>query len=355
MFAEVGQASLGLKEKILHEPYRFNFFQLLYLLRRWQNAPMTPLGRLGPYPEERVRLRPDPSLAFSPADVRSLEVREDPHHPQGRELCDVVVNFMGLYGVSSPSPVYISELIGFTDVDEEPLTDFLDIFNHRILSLFYRAWSKYRFPYRYERGARDVYSSYAFSFAGLRLPEVRRHTHLPPPRLLKYIGLLAPLPRSAVNLRLMLADFLDIPNIRIRRWMSRWIKIPPASRNQIGLTNSRMGVDLTLGERAIDRMGKFRVVVGPLPFDQYLDLLPETAKFRLLSILCRLWVGERFDYDIEVIIRRQDIPEARLEGTHGARLGWTGWVTSSPGLAEDPSVVFPPFRPPISGREEAYS
>ncbi len=82
----------------------------------------------------------------------------------------VVVTFMGLYGVAAPTPTYLSELVGFTDVDADPLVDFLDLFNHRLISLYYRAWVRYRYPYRYEPGGMDELSGYLLSFVGLGDP-----------------------------------------------------------------------------------------------------------------------------------------------------------------------------------------
>lgn len=338
------QADLHLKRTMLEEGYLFDFFQLVHLLETWLARPV-PIGRGGPYRAEGLRLRPDPSLTFSPADVRRVEEPsemdrgEDRHHPVPWDY-RITVNFMGLYGVASPTPVYLSELIGFTDVDADELTHFLDLFNHRILSLFYRAWLKYRYPWRYEPGGLDEISGHLLSFIGLGDPDARARTGLPAARLLRYLGLLALRTRPPVGLELMVSDHFGGVSTRVEERIFRWMTIPPEGRNRLGEANSTLGVDLSVGEKVPDRAGKLRLAIGPLGFAEYLGFLPDQAKFRETCALAQLWVGERFDYDVELVVRREEIPEMRLDEGSFARLGWTSWVTSAPGLAADPNIIF---------------
>jgi type VI secretion system protein ImpH len=344
MPGETRPAELDLKRKMLEEGYLFDFFRLVHLLETWLGRPV-PLGRGGPFRAEGLRLQPDPSLVFSPADVRRVEEPaaadqgEEKHRPVPWQY-RIVVNFMGLYGVASPTPVYLTELIGFTDVDAGELTDFLDLFNHRILSLFYRAWLKYRYPWRYEPGGLDEVSGHLLSFIGLADPAVRARTGLPTSRLLRYLGLLSLHTRPPVGLKLMVSDHFGGVQTRVEERIFRWVTIPPEGRNRLGAANSTLGVDLSVGERVPDRAGKFRLSIGPLLFAEYLGFLPDRAKFREACLLSRLWVGERFDYDVELVVRRDEIPEMQMAEGSVARLGWTSWVTSSPGLTADPHIVF---------------
>jgi type VI secretion system protein ImpH len=357
-----GPAAAPLKRRILEEPYRFEFFQLVRLLEVWRGGAVG-IGQGGPFRGEPLRLRPDPSLAFSPADVRRVEepsVREAPRDARDHAAPDrievpyrVTVNFMGLYGVAAPTPVYLTEMIGATDVDADELVDFLDLFNHRMLSLFYRAWIKYRYPFGYEPEGRDEVSSRLLGFVGLADPAVRRRTGLPTSRLLRYLGLLSLRTRPAVGLKLLLADHFGVP-AEVAERVFRWVPIPPEGHNRIGVANSRLGVDLTVGERVPDRAGKIRVALGPLHFDQYLSLLPPTPGFHVLCALVRLWAGDRFDFEVELVVRREEIPEMRMGEGSASRLGWTSWATSGPGLASDPRVVFPPT-PPSESRPERAS
>jgi type VI secretion system protein ImpH len=329
---------------MLGEGYLFDFFQLVHLLENWLGKPVR-IGRGGPFRAEPLRLKPDPTLVFSPADVRKIEEPteadrgEDPHRPVPWDY-RITVNFMGLYGVAAPTPVYLTELIGFTDVDADELTDFLDLFNHRVLSLFYRAWLKYRYAWRYEPGGLDEISGHLLSFIGLEDPQTRARTGLPSSRLLRYLGLLGLRTRPPVGLKIMVSDHFGGVPARVEERMFRWVTIPPEGRNRLGEANSTLGVDLSVGEKVPDRAGKFRLSIGPLGFAEYLTFLPDQAKLREACSLSRLWVGERFDYDVELVVKREEIPEMQMQEGSIARLGWTSWVTSAPGLAADPQIVF---------------
>ena len=381
-------AASDLKRSIHREAYRFDFFQLVYLLERWrrraddgsdgrihETAP-PGIGHQGPLSAEGLRLRPDRGLAFSPADVRwagPLPAKEDERGKMRNlgvddEIYQVIVNFMGLYGFSTPTPIYFTELINSPEFDAGPLLELLDVFNHRMISFYYRSWQKYRYPYRYESGARDELSAHILSFVGLRGRSVQELTCLPIPRLIRYVGLMAPRTRPLINLRLMLADYFKLNpaprplhvrqlgddsdetagqgvKVRIKPFILRWIEVAPEQRNRIGMANSNLGQDLTLGSETPDRAGKFRVLIGPMPYAEFRRFLPDSENFRQLSALVHLWVGDRFDFDFQFIIRRQDIPEARMSGAEGAQLGWTGWITSQPGLDRDPAIIFPKRRP----------
>ena len=324
------------------EGYFFDFFQLVHLLETWRGGTVA-LGGIGPYRAEALRLRPDSSLLFSPADIRLVEAADEEAKKRFGFQWDfrVTVNFMGVYGVASPSPVYLTELIGFTDVDAEELTDFLDLFNHRLLALFYRSWLKYRYPYRFEPGGRDEVSGYLLSYIGYAEPAVRESTGLPSSRLLRYLGLLALPTRPPVGLELMVSDHFGGIGAKVQEQILRWVTIPPEQRNRLGQANSGLGTDLCVGAKVPDRSGKLRLSLGPLHFKEYLQFLPGTKKFREAQALVRLWCGDRFDFDLEFIVHREEVPELQMGSGSLGRLGWTSWVTSQPGLAADPRILFP--------------
>src|SRR4029077_2380484 len=90
------------------------------------------------------------------------------------------------------------------------LRDFLDLFNHRIISLFYQAWEKYRFAIAYERGERDRFSHHLLDLIGLGTPGLQNRQHVPDDSLLYYSGLLAMNTRSAMALQQILADYFEV-------------------------------------------------------------------------------------------------------------------------------------------------
>lgn len=324
--------------------HQFDFFQLVYLLERWLDR-RGPVGGPGPFEEEGIRFRPDPSLAFSPSDVRQVEKAGDEERRRGESWAyRVVVSFMGLYGVAAPSPVYFSELIGFEDVDPDPLVDFLDLFNHRIISLYYRTWLRYRYPHRYEVGGADELSGYLLAFLGLCDPTSRQGLGVEAFRLLKYIGLLSLRSKPPEALRRVLTDYLGGAPVAVQELVLRWVGIEPANRNRLGLGASTLGSDLLVGTRLPDRMGRMRVVVGPLPFDGFCELLPESNLFGELCSLVELQSFKRFEYDVELRLHGPEVPTLQVGGPGAARLGWTSFVCSEPGRVEDGVVWLQPAR-----------
>lgn len=339
-----GQTGASLSERLTAAGHQFDFFQLVYLLERWLDRPAA-VGGHGPFDAEGIRLRPDASLAFSPSDVRRVEVAGEEERRRG-ESWDyrVVVNFMGLYGVAAPSPVYFSELIGFEDVDPDPLVDFLDLFNHRLISLYYRAWLRYRYPYRFEEGGTDELSGCLLSFLGLGDPLARQPLGVAPPRLLKYIGLLSLRSKPPEALRRVLADYLHGAPVRVEELVLRWVRVAPADCNRLGVAASTVGSDLLLGERVPDRVGRVRVVIGPLGFDRFRELLPDGTLLGEVCSLVELQAFRRFEYDVELRLHGPEVPALQVGGPAAARLGWTSFLCGQPGRAEDGVVRLQPAR-----------
>ena len=333
------QKTTTLSRTIFDEGYHLEFFQAVHLLQNWF-ADSARIGELGPPSRERLRLRPDETLRFSPADIRKVEsLGDDP------KKAVITVNFMGLYGISAPTPVYITELITMGGEDSQPLIDFLDLFNHRLLSLYFRAWLKYRFPYRYEGGAKDAFSRFVLSFVGLTEPSTHPLTELPVHRLLKYVGISAPQTRPPVNLERVLSDYFGGLPTRVREYVLRWVKIPADQLNKLGDANSTLGADLSVGSRVPDRDGKFRIEIGPVGFKDYLEMLPDTRKFHDLCALVRVWSFERFDFDVQIEIKREEVPPSRFDADSPPQLGMTSWVvTPEDDLDENPKIIF--RRPP---------
>ncbi|HPW55792.1 MAG: type VI secretion system baseplate subunit TssG [Thermoanaerobaculaceae bacterium] len=324
--------------------HQFDFFQLVYLLERWLDR-RAPVGGPGPIDDEGVRFRPDASLAFSPADVMRVEKADaDERRPGSSWDYRVVVSFMGLYGVAAPSPVYFSELIGFEDVDPDPLVDFLDLFNHRLISLYYRAWLRYRYPYRFEVGGADQLSGFLLAFLGLCDPVSRQGLGVDAFRLLKYIGLLSLRSKPPEALQRVLTDYLGGFPVAVRELVLRWVDIEPANRNRLGLGASTLGRDLLVGTRLPDRMGRVRVVVGPLGLDQFLKLLPDRTLFGEVCSLIELQTFKRFAYDVELRLHGSAVPTLQVGGPAAVRLGWTSFLCSAPGRDEDGVVWLQPAR-----------
>jgi type VI secretion system protein ImpH len=347
--------------RLYDEPFAFDFFQAVRLLERLEPG-RKQIGGDGPPGREPVRFRAHQSLAFPPSSIYSLET------PPGRTVPEMTVAFMGLTGPSGVLPRHYTELLmrlerERKDSEKYATRSWFDLFNHRFISLFFRAWTKYRFPVAYERGGgrgrEDAFTVALFSLIGLAEPSLRNRLVVRAGKrtlarvenlgLLYYAGFLAHRPRNAASLEAFLADYFGLP-VRVEQFRGQWLRLDPSNRSHLGggRTNNQLGVDLVAGDRVYDCQSKFRVRLGPLSYARFLEFLPdrtqlETRKaFFLLCHLARLYAGPEFDFEVQPVLRAADVPECQLGEADGvgARLGWNTWVRSGPHPRDAEDAVF---------------
>jgi type VI secretion system protein ImpH len=248
---------------------------------------------------------------------------------------------------------------------------FLDLLNHRLISLFYRAWEKHHPIIAYERGLAHQAmiepppavsvapgwpprsgpddpsydlppSTYLFYLIGLGSPAAR-HRHAFPDRvLLFYAGLFAQQHRPAVVLERMLGDYFQVP-IAVRQFQGQWLRLDPPDRTALGARHNELGNGCLLGRRIWDEQSKIRLTLGPLSLHDYLRFLPDTAAFRSLGQLTRLYVHLELDIEVQLILRAEDVPELRLDPVPGRkpRLGRTTWLNTPHPRRDADEPVFP--------------
>jgi type VI secretion system protein ImpH len=317
-------ADASLRERLLRESDRFSFFQLVRLLLREQEGAVAPGGD-GPAAREAIRFRPAAHLGFAASDVQGVEVKEVP----GAEIptrFTVAVNFMGLYGPSSPMPNHFTEEILWAGVDGEGVRDFIDLFQHRLISFFYRSWEKYRYPIEFEAIGPDAVSRRFLCLAGLGTSGMAEAAGVPVVRLLRTAGLLATRHRSAAALEGLLRDHLAGVSITIESCVERDARIPAAQRIRLGQSASRLGDDACLGERLRDRAGSFRVAIGPMDGDAFRRFLPGGEDLERLVRLVRLFVTDPLDFDVALLLAPASVPPLRLAPQEGLGLGRMSWL-----------------------------
>jgi type VI secretion system protein ImpH len=363
------------KDKLATEFFEFDFFQAVRVLERL--APKrAPIGLDAAPADEVVRFRAHLSMAFPPSQIIALE-------PAGEERPNplLTVTFLGLYGPSGVLPTHYTQLLMDIQRDvrgpeRRSLRDWFDLFNHRFISLFYRAWEKYRFHLQYERGEAfrkepDTFTLGLRSLMGLGTPghaqrlavrntdAVARVTEwgdateespalakIDDLALLHYAGFFAQRPRNATNLRSLLADYFRLP-VEIEQFRGQWLAIPESGQTRLGAFGT-LGVDAIAGERVWDVQSRFRIRLGPLNYQRFEDLLPDPApiaerkSFFLVAQLARLFAGSEFDFDIQLVLAAPEVPHAQLSDRAGAgpRLGWTVWLISGPAATDADEAVF---------------
>jgi len=331
MAAETGTPTAGVSDGDESAARRFSFFQLVSLLER--GAPRAArLGGAGPAAREAVRLRPRLTLESPVSEVASVGREED---ELGRPRFVVETSFLGLYGPNSPLPVHVTEdlLSDEAEGNDSLVRGFLDLFNHRLLSLFYRAFARHRPHAAHRPDGADPATRRLLLLAGL--VEEDRAERLPRLLLLRYAGLLARRARPAAAIERAVDDFFPGANARVSSCVRRFAAVPPASRARLGLGAATLGADAVAGERIEDWTGRYRVTLGPLGREAFERFLPEGADASALAQLCDCLSGGLFEREVELVLRREEIPAPVLGGD--ARLGLTSWLGRP---AEDGRVVF---------------
>lgn len=332
------QPDTTLTDRLLEEFYRFSFYKAVGLIESLF-PDKKPLGQTLLPGEEAVRFSSKPGFVFPPSDISKIELGKKGENPVNME-----VPFMGLVGPSGVLPNWQNELvIARSRKKDFGLKAFYDIFNHRLISIFYLAWKKHRLTENYLPGAKDRVSSYFINLVGLGTPDLLEKFSFPEKSLMYYYsGLLSRQTPSAVAIEATVGYFSDT-SVNVVQFIDRIIPISPEDQTQIGMANGQLGVDTVCGSYAWESQTKFRVSIGPMGYKEFLHFLPDGKMLGANFSLVRYMVGIEFEFEISLILKREEVPLCRIgeETPTSPRLGWTSWI-KTPGEVHsaDPEVVF---------------
>jgi type VI secretion system protein ImpH len=302
-------------ERLQSEPYKYNFYQLVRLLEMLRPSATSVGAGADPH-REPVRFRSSFSLAFPPSDVVDLQTAEaGPDAAVGEEgPPEVTVSFLGLGGAHGPLPHQLTEwVLERNAVKDFALRDFLDIFNHRLVSLSYRVRRNSRLGMQWTSPEEHQFSSYLMSLLGMLTGGLQDRLAIPDRALLRYVGILTKHPRDATGLQTMLADFFRMP-VRCLQLRGAMRSLDADQWTHLGMTgrNRTLGRDALLGTSIWDQQAGIEIELGPVPWASYLDFLPGQAGLRSLCQLVRFYIGPSFDVHVALLLQADQIPTARL-------------------------------------------
>ena len=345
-------------ERLFDEPYLFDFFQAVRLLERFR-PERSPVGHDGPPREEVVRFCAHLALTFPPSAVHSLEEVAPPRgrEEQGGGPPRMETPFIGLVGASGVLPtVYTEVLIALSGRRNLAARDFLDLFHHRVVSLFYRAWEKYNVPALWERGQRwgdgrvgdDAFSRRLFDLIGLGLEPLRDRLAVPDGALLYYAGFLAQQHRPVCVLESLLRDYFRRP-VAVGTFQGQWLRLPDDQQSRMGRAGAynQLGIDTVVGGTVWDDQCKFRVRVGPLGLDDFRAFLPGGRCSGELMDLVRFFAPGELQFDVQLILKAAEVPGCKLsrDGRAAAQLGRCSWLKTREFTRDAVDAVFRP--PPV--------
>ena len=331
-----------LNREVFERGYQFDFFQAVWLLHR-MFPHRRPVGGNGPPGSEAVRFRTFLSLAFPPSAIRQIAQPQQEDRPS-----EMTVAFMGLTGIQGVLPRHYTELLMERVAAKDfALRDFLELFNHRMVSLFYRAWEKHRCLVGFERGvageASDPIAKYLWALMGLGTEGIRERLSGVDRVLLRYAGAITQKPRSANALQQVLSDYFNVP-VTIRQFLGMWLQIEPEDRTRLGGrgNNNRLGQTSVLGTKVWDQQAQFKVRVGPLGYKDFANLLPSGQSYPVLVNLTKFFSGPDLDFNVNLVCDAKDVPSCRLyeSESYTPRLGWTTWLKTKEVLRHADQVTF---------------
>ena len=344
MAAEGRQVDPGVAATLFQRPYAFDFYQAVRLLY-WIHERTPPAER----PPEVVRFAARLALEAPASEIYELEPGKPAHGETPATPPEMIVNFIGLTGPSGVLPLHYTELLlerRFRHRDRT-LQRFLDIFNHRLTVLFYRAWAKYHIFIDYESAAREGFTRQLLDLMGLgteglRDRLARTNLGVTDRALVYYAGILAQRPNSAAGLEAIVSDFFRVP-VRVSQFIGRWQRVPEDQCTQLGVAETALGGGAMLGAAFWDAQSKFRIRLGPLTHGEFRRFMPNARGFVALARFGNFYGGTSLDFDVQLAIKRAEVPWCVLggRGEFAAYLGWSTWFKSfAPGPDPD-DAVFP--------------
>ena len=304
-----------------HAPEAIDLFALL----RYIDAISAPKARLGYSQtprEDVVRLGQHPSTAFAPTTIYSID-------PRGSRRNAPLVRILsiGLFGPNGPLPLHITEYVRdqIYNQNDPTLAAFADIFHHRLISLFYRAWADAQPAVQMDRPDLNRFEIYVGSLSGQGFASTRRRDTVEDQARLFATGQFVRLTRNPEGLCRVLSHYFQVP-VRLNEYIRSWIDIPSGEQTKLlgKSVNNQLGMGAIAGMRIPDVQSRFRLELGPMTLPEYERFLPGARSNIRLRDWVRQYVSVEFGWDADLLLDAQEVPSSQLGGQQ--RLGWTAWL-----------------------------
>jgi len=334
-------------------PYEHDFF---HTLRRIESlTPRSPrLGRALRPGQEPMRLGQDAEMDFAPAALSSFGRQK--HTPPR-----LGVRFFGLFGPQGALPLHLTEYARERSRHhgDDGFARFADLFHHRALSLFYRAWAQAQPCVHLDRPDDDQFGKWLGALFGLAPAPFRGRDAVPDAAKRFHAGTLSRGVKNAEGLALLLHQHFRVP-ARVEMFVGHWLRLRSVDCTRLGLghraePSAQLGTSAVAGTKVWDRQHKFRIHLGPLSLAQYESFLPGAASLPVLRDWVRQFAGLGLVWDLRLTLAANEVPPARLHarapesGFVPTRLGlstWLGGRERARGRGRDRSdLVLDPSRP----------
>lgn len=336
-------------QAVQREPWAYDFFALL---RRVEGLALRSprLGTAKRPGAEALRLGQDPELDFAPAALTTLRERTEGPPRLG-------VRFFGLFGPMGPLPLHLSEYARDRQRNhaDATLVRFADIFHHRALLLFYRAWAQAQPAAQADRPDDDQFAKWVSALFGQAGAALRQADAVPDAAKRHVAAHLARPARNAESMVKVLRQYFDVP-VSVESHVGHWMALRSEDRSRLGRQSARLGVTAVAGARVWDRQYKLRLQLGPLTWMRYQQFLPGRHALIELRDWMRQLIGFEFHWELRLVLQGPQVPELRIGRRAPVRheLGRSTWLGRHAPHADRGDLVLQAARLATPSREAAY-
>ena len=323
MASEKRQSDTSIEEQLYDRFYEFSFYKAVDLLENF-NGDRKKIGKTLEPGKESVRFSVKPGFAFPPSDIS--EIKKNSTTGQA----EMEVAFMGLIGPSGLLPNWYNELAIEREKNKDhALVEFFNLFHHRLISLFYLAWKKQRFPENYQPGAGDRLSRYLLSLAGLGTSGMPGKLGVPRESLTFYSGLLSLPTASAASIETVI-EYFSGAKTQVEQFVQRSVPLEKDDWTSLGSAHATLGHDAVCGTEIKECQTKFSVNLGPVGYKKYMRLMPVGDLLFPVFSMVRYMVGIEFEFEIRIFLKKEEVPMCVLgeKGPGAPLLGWTSWTST---------------------------
>ena len=315
------------------------FFQAVRYLESFQKD-RKPIADSDDPTRELLRFGVHNSFAFP---CREVETIKAVRLSDGSLFPFLLTNILGLTGPQATLPtVYTEALLKSRKLqaictrsgERVAAEAVFDIFNHRILSLFYQAWKKHRVAISIEDAmtdrkckgtdSLDLVSVFLRTLVGVQQPEFTHEKAVSDDMHLYCAGLFARTSRSAVVLEQTINNLFMV-GVHVQQFCGDWCL--PGCNPTRNVGQRQTGTE-TLGYEAKVAASRVEIKIGPLTLESFVSFLPSGENYLRLKLLCRSFTMPGIAYDLKLVLLRKHVPKCRLDltDTSSVQLGLSTWL-----------------------------
>jgi len=284
--------------------------------------------------DQAIKFVSSPTLAFATSDVTSIN-KED-------EQYNVFITFMGLVGQTGILPDHFTELmLERVALKDKGLQYFLNVFEDRLVKLFYKAWEQSRFFLALEQGEQSKSQKIINLIHSLTGQPMAIESETEQNIRLFYSGLYAKKNRPGGALATLLSDYFSLP-VKIIENQGKWFQLELNDLTQLSnkRINNQLGINAVLGQQVWYIQNQFRIQIGTVNYHTFKRLLPNEPMLKKLRMLVSEYIGMQYQFVLEVIVDATEVPVNKMQRGQYTQLGWNSWLNRKGNLKTNNKICF---------------